>query len=362
MKEKIALKFFITHSWSDNEFAKKLTDELTRIGYGSFLDVYSVKAGDDIPHEINRGLEECVVYIPILSVDSLKSKWCEREINAALMLSAEPNRKGRPVIIPILVEDCGSALPALLKPLRHINFTRRYDAALEELITRISDLEPAEQGRAEQGPGTGKTNIQLVTEAPSVINFILNNIGNVVGILLFLGFGLILLVSMPSMIRSNAPKPTIIDCIPPSDSPVRSIHFTWQLLSSAPSDRPRGLYAQFESSLVLEGNEIICLASSQDGRGVLQVDDQIEFQVTHTDGSIGKWIEDFYDRPDPLGGPGKFPQKTTGFRTLQPQNVSSLFAIGMNSIRVMLRDIYPPYNYYGSFPMYLVIWQASAHQ
>ena len=134
-------RFFITHSWRDNAFAQKLCDDLRANGFAGFLDVYSIHLGDDIPREINRGLEECDVYIPILSFDALKSKWCEHEINAAITLGKESERNGRPTIIPILAEDCRSALPPLLKPLRYVNFAGRYQAAVEELLAGIKALD-----------------------------------------------------------------------------------------------------------------------------------------------------------------------------------------------------------------------------
>lgn len=60
-------KFFITHSWKDIEFARRLSDNLHASGLKGFFDIYSIKPGDDIAARINKGLEECDVYIPILS-------------------------------------------------------------------------------------------------------------------------------------------------------------------------------------------------------------------------------------------------------------------------------------------------------
>ena len=148
----MALNFFLTHSWHDREFAQKLCNDLRAKGLQGFLDVYSVKPGDDIPREINRGLEACDVYIPILSFEALKSRWCEHEISAALMLSKEPDRDGRPRIIPVLAEDCRSALPPLLKPLLYIDFAARYPDALEDLLLGISHLHlSAERAQGELG-------------------------------------------------------------------------------------------------------------------------------------------------------------------------------------------------------------------
>jgi len=103
-------RFFITHSWRDNDFVQKLVDDLIAKGFRGFIDIYAVKAGDDIPSE--------------------------REINAAFMLNGE---RGRPRIIPVLADDCLSKLPPLLKPLLSVNFVDRYDSALRELLGGIDD-------------------------------------------------------------------------------------------------------------------------------------------------------------------------------------------------------------------------------
>jgi TIR domain len=80
-------KFFITHSWKDIGFAQRLSDDLNASGLKGFFDMYSIEPGDDIAMRINKGLEECDVYIPILSFAALESPWCKEEINAALTLS-----------------------------------------------------------------------------------------------------------------------------------------------------------------------------------------------------------------------------------------------------------------------------------
>ncbi len=129
-------KFFITHSWKDVDFARCLADDLRAHGLDGFFDIYSVQPGDDIVARINRGLEECDVYIPILSAAALKSPWCDEEINAAIMLSKQRGREGRPRIIPILIEDCATALPPLLQHRLYVNFTAGYDPALRELLEK----------------------------------------------------------------------------------------------------------------------------------------------------------------------------------------------------------------------------------
>ncbi len=127
-------KFFITHSFKDKTFARRLTDDLLTYGLEGFFDIYSIAPGDDIVSRINKGLNECDVYLPILSFAALKSPWCDEEIGAAIMLSKQPSRKGRPHIIPVLIEDCAQDLPPLLQHRLFLNFVDDYNTAFEQLL------------------------------------------------------------------------------------------------------------------------------------------------------------------------------------------------------------------------------------
>ncbi|CAG0977214.1 Serine/threonine-protein kinase Pkn1 [Anaerolineae bacterium] len=126
-------KFFITHSWQDIDFARKLCDDLRAYGLDGFFDAYSIQPGDDIAGRIAHGLENCDVYVPLLSPAAVASKWCELEINTAINLSMEIGRDGKPRIIPVVIKPC--KLPTLLRGKLHIKFDRRYKDALNELLT-----------------------------------------------------------------------------------------------------------------------------------------------------------------------------------------------------------------------------------
>ena len=129
-------KFFITHSWKDIDFARRLCDDLRKHGLDGFFDAYSIRPGDMVPTEIARGLEACDIYVPALSYAALKSPWCDEEINAAITLGKMPERNGRPRIIPILIENCQDKMSLFLLNRLYINFTNRYDDALIELLTK----------------------------------------------------------------------------------------------------------------------------------------------------------------------------------------------------------------------------------
>ncbi len=136
------LKFFITHSWKDIEFARRLFKDLQACGLEGFIDENSINPGDDIVARINTGLEECDVYIPVLSFAALESPWCKEEINAAITLSNQPSRLGKPRILAILVDDCATKMPPLLRNRLYINCVGRYLQGLWDLLEKGFEIDP----------------------------------------------------------------------------------------------------------------------------------------------------------------------------------------------------------------------------
>jgi formylglycine-generating enzyme required for sulfatase activity len=118
--------------------ARRLYYDLKAHGLEVWFDDKSLQVGHRMAEEINRGLAWCDVYIPIISHESLASKWCDEEINAAISLSVEGGN-AKPRIISALVGDCRDELkkryPSLVGRL-YINFTGNYDSALRELLTK----------------------------------------------------------------------------------------------------------------------------------------------------------------------------------------------------------------------------------
>jgi hypothetical protein len=148
-------KVFITHSWHDIEFTRRLCSDLKARGLDVWYDEESLQAGSLIAKEIDRGLKWCEFYIPILSHAALSSDWCWEEINGAIALS---NRRGidkRLRIIPVLAENCEDEMPTLLLSRVYINFTERYDEALNELLHRGFRM------------GTAETRLPASAETPS---------------------------------------------------------------------------------------------------------------------------------------------------------------------------------------------------
>lgn len=226
-------KFFITHSWRDNNFARRLTDDLKDKGLEGFFDVYSIQPGDNIPSRISSGLDDCDVYIPVLSNTAFQSPWCEWEINAAIQLSNTRGRQGRPRIIPVLIDDCHAQIPAILRPVSYIDFTSaNYADALRRLLKGmgvvVNDAKQAHSTNAE----TSKAALPFNLKVWSVVGVVAAMLSLIVLWMLFVenpGEQTAPLTIAPNTVASqtsSSPKQTVF----PTSAPVASV--------SAPSPIP----------------------------------------------------------------------------------------------------------------------------
>lgn len=109
-----------------------------------FFDIYSVQPGDNIPARISSGLEDCDVYIPVLSASAFDSPWCEWEINTAIQLHNTRERHGRPRIIPVIIDQCQDKIPTILRPGTSIDFSGNpYAISLQNLLVGMQQSIPA---------------------------------------------------------------------------------------------------------------------------------------------------------------------------------------------------------------------------
>jgi glycine cleavage system H protein len=159
-------QFFITYSHHDENFAKRLFNDLRANGLGGFFAEYSIQPGDDIASKIQAGLEGCDVYIPVLSPAALASKWCEHEISAAINLRNKPERGGRPRIIPAIVAKC--EVPALLSSFKWLDFAADYNQALKDLAEAVKGKEE-KHGEKAVPPVRPTLPLQPASVVPNVV-------------------------------------------------------------------------------------------------------------------------------------------------------------------------------------------------
>ena len=72
-------KIFISYSSKNKAFARRLSEDLNRMGHEPWLDEWAIKVGECIITKIDRGIADSDFVVIILSSHSVKSGWVEKE-------------------------------------------------------------------------------------------------------------------------------------------------------------------------------------------------------------------------------------------------------------------------------------------
>jgi TIR domain len=126
---------FISHSSKDKQAAKWLAVDLANVGYRPWLDEWSIKAGESIPTQIGLGIEKCSHVLLLLSKNSVRSNWVEREWQAKYWNEVQANKI---MVIPILLEAC--KIPVLLQTKKYVDYRGDANDAWETLLDALQPL------------------------------------------------------------------------------------------------------------------------------------------------------------------------------------------------------------------------------
>lgn len=105
-------KIFISHSWEDNEIARKLAEYLRRDGAEVWIDTSRICGGDSLPDAIGEGIEWCDSMVLMWSKSAKYSRYVTLERNCALNLNKR--------IIPCVIDK--EKLPTIISHFLHIDF------------------------------------------------------------------------------------------------------------------------------------------------------------------------------------------------------------------------------------------------
>lgn len=75
---------FISYSRTDSDFARKLNEHLQLNGKTTWFDQESIASGADFQQEIYKGIEASDNFVFVLSPDSVKSPYCDDEVEYAM--------------------------------------------------------------------------------------------------------------------------------------------------------------------------------------------------------------------------------------------------------------------------------------
>ena len=150
---------FISYSRVNKEFALKLAKELRADGYSIWLDQLDIPTGARWDNELEKALEECEIFLLILTPAAIASENVKDEIGYAI----DNNKR----IQPILLENCN--VPLRLRRFQYVDFTTiTYDEGVERSKQMLNVLisEPTIPVSSE---GTGNVEKQSARETAARI-------------------------------------------------------------------------------------------------------------------------------------------------------------------------------------------------
>lgn len=97
----VKYKAFISYQHDSVILARRIYGNLKADGISTFLDEYSIEAGQSIPTIIRNAMRSCEYIICLVTNAWIESEYCNLEIDSIIM---EGSKSGKKTIIPLLVE------------------------------------------------------------------------------------------------------------------------------------------------------------------------------------------------------------------------------------------------------------------
>lgn len=123
---------FISYVQQDQDVAKRMATDLSNRGIQTWFDQQEILAGDSIIERIREGIRSADYLIILLSKQSRKSEWVEREIGIAFERFGE---EAATTIIPVLIDN--TPAPPRLSNIRYVDLSQGHSQAINEIVARI---------------------------------------------------------------------------------------------------------------------------------------------------------------------------------------------------------------------------------
>lgn len=162
-------KIFLSHSSKDKEFVRRLANDLQTSSVPVWFDEWELQVGDSLTSKIGEGIKESGWLAVILSKNSIKSAWVEKELNAGLATELE---KRQVYVLPILIEDC--EIPIFLKDKLFADFRHNYSNGLSSLLRRLIPEHPQITNASIQKQKLEKQTVQRQPKQPNPQELLIN--------------------------------------------------------------------------------------------------------------------------------------------------------------------------------------------
>jgi hypothetical protein len=119
----MAKQLFISYSRKDQKFARRLVDDLSRLGIDTWFDQRDIEPSERWDTAVQNALQESDYFLVVISKNSVASDNVLDEVAYAL---GEDKR-----VYPVLIEDC--EIPFRLRRVQHVDFRGNFQSGLNEL-------------------------------------------------------------------------------------------------------------------------------------------------------------------------------------------------------------------------------------
>lgn len=229
-------KIFISYSRKDIDFVRKLAGDLEKASYDVWWDITDLRGGDDWVKTLPAAIEASQYFIIVLTPNSVKSEWVQKEYTQALGL--------RKKIIPLMLTFCD--VPFALNTINYVNFmSGEYIGNFRNLLSALGFAgEPPEVTPFERAKAFLPPNLQKYA-LPGIIALVV-----LIAALIFFTVRGAAPVSTPTPIL---PSPT--DTIPPTftvtpgitESATPTVTLTPTATATQPSLTPSATKVPFET-------------------------------------------------------------------------------------------------------------------
>jgi hypothetical protein len=189
---------FISYSRADKDFALELAKELRSSGFLIWFDQLDIPTGSRWDDEVEKALENCEIFMVILTPDSMASDNVKDEIGYAI--------DGKKRILPVLLKNAN--VPFRLRRFQYVDFTKlSYDEGIDlsKQLLREFLNEPTEESPAVSTEGAKRIPkpIKKWWKKPKMVAIIMTVV-IILSVIIFSGF------FNNRIFPTKTPMPTVI--------------------------------------------------------------------------------------------------------------------------------------------------------
>jgi len=129
------MRVFLSHSYEDNDIAKKVRNYLAHHDLDVFDDKSDIATGSNLKASINQAISASDAVLFFVSKNSEKSQWVQHEMS----LAVNNRLKGKDVKLIPLVLDKNAEIPFFLKDYLYLDMSKSndFDISMKKLIEGI---------------------------------------------------------------------------------------------------------------------------------------------------------------------------------------------------------------------------------